>query len=67
MFKLVSANKIGVRNLIGEYKTKKKACKEAEKLIMKGIFDQIEVNSLHVVETYGLNLEVIKVNFFRPN
>jgi len=34
---------------------------------MKGIFEQAEVNSLHIVETYGSNLEVIKVNFFRPN
>jgi predicted RNA-binding protein len=67
MFKLVSANKIGVKTLINEYKSQNKAKKAAEKLIMKGIFGEPEVNSLHIVETYGSNLEVIKVNFFRPN
>ncbi len=67
MFKLFKVNKIGTKTLIDEYKSQNKAKKAAEKLIMGGIFDELEVNSLRIAETYGSNLEVIKVNFFRPN
>lgn len=65
-FLLISKNKAGNKHLITECKTKRKACSNADKLIKDGLWDNLDVESLHVAEKYGPNLEINKVNYFRP-